>query len=79
MVVRSSRHQNGKCGNYTSLFCRGRHGLARECVPHVQHTYFLLFLPRPIKFLIYCVVSDAKALYFWTKDAAGQIYVTAFT
>ena len=39
-VVCSTCHQNGKCGNFTLLFCRGRHGLGHKCVPHVQHAYF---------------------------------------
>ena len=36
----SSCHQNGKYGNFTLLFCRGRHGLVLKCVSHVQHDYF---------------------------------------
>ena len=39
-VVCSSCHQNGQCGNFTLLFCRGRHELVHKCVPHVQHAYF---------------------------------------
>ena len=35
-----SRHQNGKCGNFTLLFCNGQHGFVHKCVPHVQHDYF---------------------------------------
>ena len=27
-----SCHQNGKCGNFMLLFCRGRHGLVHECI-----------------------------------------------
>ena len=34
--------QNRKCGNFTLLFCRGRHGIISKCVPHVQHAYILL-------------------------------------
>ena len=33
-VVCSSVHQNGKCGNFTLLFCRGRHGVVHKSVPH---------------------------------------------
>ena len=39
-VVCSSIHQNAKCGNFTLLFCRGRHGLVHNSVSHVQHDYF---------------------------------------
>ena len=28
-----------KCGNFALLFCRLRHGIVLECVPHVQHAY----------------------------------------
>ena len=44
-------HQNGKCGNFRLLFCRGRHGLVRKCVPHVQHDYFLLCVHVVVKTL----------------------------
>ena len=39
-IVCSSIHQNGKCGNFTLLFCRGQHGLVHKSEPHVQHDYF---------------------------------------
>ena len=39
-VVSSSCHENGKCGNFTLLFWRGRHGLVYKLVPHVQHASF---------------------------------------
>ena len=43
-IVCSSCCQNGKCGNCTLLFCRGRHGIVPiKCVPHVQHVYFSWF------------------------------------
>ena len=47
-------HQNGKCGNFRLLLCRvcrGRHGLVRKCVPHVQHDYFLLCVHVVVKTL----------------------------
>ena len=37
-VESSSCHQNGRCGHFTLLFCRGRHGLVHKRVPHVQRT-----------------------------------------
>ena len=39
-VVCSSSHQNGKCGIFTLLFCRERHGLVHKSVAHVQRDYF---------------------------------------
>ena len=36
----SSCHQKRKCVNFALLFCRGRHGIVRKCVLHVQHVYF---------------------------------------
>ena len=52
--------QNRKCGNFTFLFCRGRHEVILKCVPHVQHTYF--FYIRPINFLICDVVIPVAVL-----------------
>ena len=26
-------------GNFTLLFCRGRHEIVQKCVSHIQHTY----------------------------------------
>ena len=34
--------QNHKYGNFTLLFCRGRHGVVLKCVPHVQHAQHAL-------------------------------------
>ena len=41
MVVCSSCHQNGKYGNFTMLFQRGRHGLVHKCVPKCRTLIFL--------------------------------------
>ena len=39
-VACSSYNQSNKCGNFTLLFCRGKHGFVLKCVPHVQPLIF---------------------------------------
>ena len=39
-VVCGSWLHKRKCGNFTLLFCRGRHGIVLKFVLHVQHAYF---------------------------------------
>ena len=41
--VGSSCHHNSKCGHFTLMFCRGRHGIALKINTHVQHAYFSSF------------------------------------
>ena len=71
-VMCLSCHQNGKYGNFTLLFCRGRHGLVHKCM-RAARAARLFLLTRPIKFLISGVVVavpvvDAKASHFFHKD-----------
>jgi len=57
---------DSKCGNFALFFCRGRHGIVLNCVPHVQHALFYAF--KLIKFFndLWVVVSifivDAKTV-----------------
>ena len=63
-----------KCGNFTLLFCRGRHGLVHKCVPHVQHACFST-PEQSIKFLICGVVFlvpvvsllELSILFIWQR------------
>ena len=66
MAVCSSYRQNSKCDNFALLFCRGRHGIVLNCVPHVKHALF--YALKLIKFFnnLWVVISfsivDAKAV-----------------
>ena len=41
LAMKLNKVKTAKCGNFTLLFWRGRHGIILKCVPHVQHAYFL--------------------------------------